>query len=230
MNAQLKEKKSETTIQPNKARTRELIAVDIRREMTALVLGKRKWPWYLWGPPGVGKTCAALCMLDFASGRYWTADQWAADLNDARLGHLDEHRPAKVVEKIVEVPHDRAGPDGVVIHLKPGDRYACLIQPSQRMVVKPSDLWARVKAAALFVLDDVGMRTVASEHQLLSVKRILDDRCGLPTVVIGNREPRELAGIYGAATARRMIEGTITLYREKFGLAGFEVGGGRHTI
>lgn len=215
MNAQLKEKKSETPILPNKVRERELIAVDVRREMTALVLGKRKWPWYLWGAPGVGKTCAALCLLDFATGRYWTADQWAADLNDARLGHLDEHRPAKVVEKVVEVAHERPGPDGLMVQLRPGDRYLCQIQPSLRMVVKPSDLWERMKVAPLFVLDDVGMRDAASEHQRLSVKRVLDDRFGLPTVVIGNRQPRELASVYGLATARRLIEGTITLYREK---------------
>jgi len=146
-------------------------------------------------------------MLDFASGMYYTADQWASDLNEARLGKLNEVVPGPV--RIV------GADDG----WRYGELHPELIKPGREvrgvdktMVVTPADLWRRMKLAELFVLDDVGMRDAASEHQRLSVKRVLDDRCGLPVVVIGNRPPGELKAVYGEATARRLIEGTVTMY------------------
>lgn len=50
--------------------------------------GDVRWPILLLGPPGVGKTCAALCVLDVAGGFYWTAADLAAELIKAQQGRL----------------------------------------------------------------------------------------------------------------------------------------------
>lgn len=38
--------------------------------LRAVTTGKAPWPLVLSGPPGCGKTCAALCLLDWAGGYY----------------------------------------------------------------------------------------------------------------------------------------------------------------
>lgn len=46
---------------------REIAAVDagLKQVFRSLVSGKAKWPLFLHGDPGTGKTCAALALLDF---------------------------------------------------------------------------------------------------------------------------------------------------------------------
>ncbi len=193
-------------ILPEKPRERDLIHDDIRSTMKKLVNGALAWPWYLWGPPRVGKTCAALCLLDFASGRYWTADQWAADLNEARESGLEEVIPG--AERVIKTPGHYVEKFGY-----PPERLVKL--PDRVTILKPHHLWRRVAESVLFVLDDVAMRACASEHQRLSVKRILDDRAGRPLICISNERPEELEARYGLATARRLTEGTITRYGER---------------
>lgn len=207
MAAKLKEKKGATVILPEKIRVREQIAPEIRQVIGQLVNGRLAWPWLLWGVPRVGKTCASLCMLDFADGRYWTADQWASDLNEARDGGLTEHTPAKTQQRVAEVR--RTLPNGDII--EPGQLCVVQIEPARALVIKPADLYYRMKVAPLVVVDDVGQRK-ASEFQDLSLKRILDDRAGMPLVVISNREPKELGQYYSAPTAARLREGTVTEY------------------
>jgi IstB-like ATP binding protein len=52
-------------------RSLDLIDRDLRLVLRGLITGKEKWPLLLTGPAGTGKTCAALCLLDWASGEYW---------------------------------------------------------------------------------------------------------------------------------------------------------------
>jgi DNA replication protein DnaC len=50
------------------------IATSLRATLRELITGSSPWPLYLFGPAGVGKTCAALCLLDYSGGAYWTQD------------------------------------------------------------------------------------------------------------------------------------------------------------
>lgn len=40
------------------------VADSVREKMAAVATGKQPWPLYFFGPPGRGKTMAALCLLD----------------------------------------------------------------------------------------------------------------------------------------------------------------------
>lgn len=56
--------------------------------LRCLVSGEAPWPLCCWGSVGVGKTCAALVLLDHAGGEYWTADGLAGALIDAQHDRL----------------------------------------------------------------------------------------------------------------------------------------------
>ncbi len=75
--------------------TRNLAKVD-RQTFEALELltaGKAPWPLFLWGPAGVGKTCAALCVLDFLGGHnsYQCVAELRQDFADAQQERLFQH-------------------------------------------------------------------------------------------------------------------------------------------
>lgn len=55
--------------------------IDIYRE---LVIGRRPWPLFLHGRPGVGKTCAALWLVDFVRSGIYTTQ--GALIDKYRLG------------------------------------------------------------------------------------------------------------------------------------------------
>lgn len=71
-----------------KLRRPDLIDPDLKRTIRALCAGELPWPLFLWGPPGTGKTCAALLLLDHASGMYWTPDELAEDMILASKGQV----------------------------------------------------------------------------------------------------------------------------------------------
>lgn len=52
------------------------------------VLGHLPWPLFFTGETGSGKTCAALCLLDSYGKWYWTFDEWATQVREARLRRL----------------------------------------------------------------------------------------------------------------------------------------------
>lgn len=85
----LKMSAESTLVQPKRI-LRRLADVDpdVRRYLRGLVLGELPWPLFLYGPAGVGKTCAALCLLDHAGGEYLTAAGLAAQLIEAQQGRL----------------------------------------------------------------------------------------------------------------------------------------------
>ena len=53
------------------------VAPKLREVFGQLVTGKARWPLYLWGPVGTGKTRAALALTDFLAGRseYYTMEK-----------------------------------------------------------------------------------------------------------------------------------------------------------
>jgi hypothetical protein len=50
--------------------------------------GNAPWPLFFYGEPGAGKTCAALCLLDWYGSWYYTLASWAARIHDAKFGRL----------------------------------------------------------------------------------------------------------------------------------------------
>lgn len=69
---------------------RSLAGIDpgLRATIRSLIVGEQPWPLFLNGPAGCGKTCAALCMLDYATGEYFTAAGLCATLIQAQQGQL----------------------------------------------------------------------------------------------------------------------------------------------
>lgn len=156
----------------------------VRPVMRRLALGKAPWPWFLFGSVGTGKTCAALCLLDFAGGEYYTAGGWAETLNQARDGRLTGR------------VWSRTGPWGDS-------------KPIEGMVW-PENLWSIAARAPLFVLDEVGARKTITDHQYECVKRLIDDRHGKPLVMISNHDLQTIGELYGAPVADRLHAGTVT--------------------
>ncbi len=71
---------------PTRPRLPEGIAPDLRRTLRQVVKGECPWPLLIHGPAGVGKTCAALCLLDHAGGMYWSASELPALIIDCHKG------------------------------------------------------------------------------------------------------------------------------------------------
>jgi len=69
---------------------RSLAAVDpaLREAVRACIAAKSPWPLFLHGRAGTGKTCCALCLLDYSGGEYWTAARLCEDLVAAQFGRL----------------------------------------------------------------------------------------------------------------------------------------------
>src|SRR5438128_4554094 len=97
---------------PEKCRLLSQIPANIRAVIRSCLTNETPWPLVLSGSSGTGKTCAALCLLDFAGGRYWAAADLCDDLRRAdagrlswsNLGHGGEHYPEHVWEWITKTP------------------------------------------------------------------------------------------------------------------------------
>ncbi len=51
-----------------------------------LISGCEAWPLMLYGPPGIGKSCFALCLIDYAGGHYYRMDEFAKLVNNCKFG------------------------------------------------------------------------------------------------------------------------------------------------
>jgi len=149
----------------------------LREAFRSLVSGKTPWPLFLHGPAGTGKSCAALCLLDHATGEYWTTTGFCEHLNDATFGRL--------------VARGEGG----------------------SVTIWPVQFWAKVQRAPLVVLDELGTRDVVSNAHYDAVKRIIDEREGLPLVVISNLDLESIARLYDDRIASRLGAGTIVQLR-----------------
>lgn len=98
----------ESSFLPGKSRSASQVTAIIIDAFDALCAGTRPWPCFLHGPPGTGKTCAALCLLDRVVGKeksYYTVRELCSTLIKADRGELfsstgyEIHR-SKILEKI----------------------------------------------------------------------------------------------------------------------------------
>lgn len=64
------------------------ISAPLVKVLHSCIDGKEPWPLLIHGPPGTGKTCAALCVLDLAQGEYFTVADYCEQHNEAKAGRL----------------------------------------------------------------------------------------------------------------------------------------------
>lgn len=65
------------------------IAGNVRGAIRSCLTGETPWPLFLFGKPGTGKTCAALCLLDITQGEYFTVGDLCEKLNQSSMGRLE---------------------------------------------------------------------------------------------------------------------------------------------
>lgn len=74
----------------NIQRSPDLIEPDLRTLINRLIHGNEPWPLTMHGPAGTGKTCAALCILDYSGGLYFTVPELLETLIECQQGrHAD---------------------------------------------------------------------------------------------------------------------------------------------
>lgn len=73
---------------PAKAREVAMIDPPVWSVLRRAAAGEVRWPLVLLGAPGVGKTCAALCLLDLVGGFYFAAADLAEQLLQAQKGRV----------------------------------------------------------------------------------------------------------------------------------------------
>lgn len=87
------------------ARDREAVEPRLRDRIGQLLSGRLPWPFYLCGPAGRGKTCAALCLVDAVPWAvFTTAEQWADALyqRDHILWRRAREAPLVAIDEIAK--------------------------------------------------------------------------------------------------------------------------------
>jgi DNA replication protein DnaC len=73
---------------PEKERRPEDVEKGKADEIRSVLFGEEPVPLLLCGPPGTGKTCVALVLLDYYGGLYCDFEEWCEDVRDAEFGRL----------------------------------------------------------------------------------------------------------------------------------------------
>lgn len=165
---------------------------NLRSVLEDLACGRKPWPLYLWGPPGTGKTCAVLVMLD-------------------RYGPC---RPACNVEPVIRdwsAGFIRVADLSVLIDADKGKYHWS--REGQAGDVTRENLIRVIDNAPLVVLDEIGVTSggLAKPYNLNTLRDFLDRRCSdppVPLIVTGNLPPSELAQLWDDRIADRLLRGT----------------------
>lgn len=149
------------------------IDTNLRAKIRGLVMGELRWPLFVHGPAGTGKTCAALCLLDYAGGMYFTTCGLAETRTQVQQGRLEYY-------------HESRGG----------------IMSTERW-------WRDIRRAPLFVLDELGARDRVSDHVYETAYLCIDERGGLPLVVLSNWGLEKIAQLFDDRVASRLSKGTV---------------------
>lgn len=165
------------------------IAPEIRTGMREVVAGRSRWPLVMLGPAGLGKTSAALCMLDVSRGTavYETAATLTDTFRWAELGKLSGQQ-------------DSPG------RLDFGWENST---PTAALLLK------RIEVASLVVVDELGCRDKVTDHHYETVKKVIDRRAGKPLVVVSNLAAKALAAVYDDRIVDRLWAGTVIEFAGK---------------
>ena len=166
---------------------RELAAVPkaILETLERAEVGKTRWPLYIHGQPGNGKTCAALAISDHVErSEFFTFEQFTAKTNDVKFGRATFTAGGQMnPEGYREVTHE-------------------INWTVQR--------WNQHLASApLVLLDDVGTRDRSSEAAYEAFKGLLDSRDGKPLIVTSNHDVSVMATIFDPRVFDRLASGTV---------------------
>lgn len=165
----------------HKHKRREIAAVDetLKTVLRRLVSGLAEWPLFLHGPPGTGKTCAALALCDHLwewQVRYETA-------NDLASNYIQTFGTSQVFD------WSKFG-----VYRDEADQ---LSSPSGK------------RGALLVVLDELATRERVTDTHYEVVQRVIDKREGLPLILISNVDIKGIAAVYDARIASRCEAGTV---------------------
>lgn len=164
------------------------IAPGLRTTIRAMIAGESPWPLMLHGNAGTGKSCAMLCLLDYAGGEYHTVSGLCQMMNRAALGNysVDETGTRSgVIEGHKDYVHKRT------------------------VVLYPHQIWARIAKAPLIVLDEIGCRSNVSDAHYEAVKEMIDIRHRKPLAVLSNLSLEALGKLYDDRIVSRLSAGTV---------------------
>lgn len=161
------------------------IDAGLRQTIRDAAAGIVKWPIFVTGRPGTGKTCAGLCVADHVHGsEWWSWDEFWRFVGDVNFGRASTMFGGE------------KNPEGYT-------------EPSKRFDWTPQTFWKWFRGLPLAVIDDVGLRATANDTQYEALKMALDQRESLPLIVTSNNSVDAIGEIFDARIMDRIECGTV---------------------
>lgn len=166
-------------LHPSLVREPGLVPVSVRESFRSCCAAESPWPLLVWGDVGTGKTRFGLIVHDFYSGMFMDFADLAAEYTALRRGELESEHSAIVLTTNVRKVHETEWIDALA-------------------------------SPRVFIVDDIARRgDTQSETSRELLSRFLDRREGMPTILISNLGPIDLATAYDDRVGSRMCCGTV---------------------
>ena len=143
-----------------------------------------KWPLYVWGDVGVGKSCAALAVCDHVRGaEFFTFGEFADLFQSAKFGRL-------------ATTHQRAHPT------------VERCRESFNINWDTGRWWRWIASLPLVVIDDFGTRGNATKTEYDAMFTLLERRANLPLIITSNLSIEMACELFDARIQDRIEPGT----------------------
>lgn len=173
--------------QPDRSREAGAIQVGLRAKIKQATTGYLKWPLFIHGAPGSGKTCASLCVADHVERSSWsTWDDFWRYVADVNFGRAFFETGGQPTEYGVGIRTPR------ITHKWTSVRY-----------------WAWIASVPLLVIDDIGLRATANDTQYEALKMALDQRESRPLILTSNLDTAGIGKIFDLRVMDRISGGTV---------------------
>jgi DNA replication protein DnaC len=161
----------------------EKVAAPFRESLQAAIT-ERRWPIYIFGDVGIGKTCAAACVYHNwrQSALWFECGRILADIIECRMS------PDHLITRVYRSPG--ADEDGRTW------------QEGEGAIMR------KIADTSLVVFNDVGLRK-PSEAAFEIFLTMLDLRLGKPTIYTSNLEPERLDQLFDDRVASRLLRGSV---------------------
>ena len=170
---------------PSMARDAEQVAPALRETIRRLVNGWLPWPFFMHGPAGVGKTSAALCVID----RTYSRGLYTVEKDGKHYGMRDEPSGIyRTAQEICDVLFSEHG---------------------KKSRTKTEQTWREWEESRLAVLDELGSREKVGDFVYNTTKQLIDLRAGKPLIVISNLNLNQLALLFDDRVTSRLGSGTV---------------------